>query len=193
MGIRSDGAWRVFNGLVAASLLLAQAACAPSLDADGIYPVIELSSPDLTNESIPKKNTCDGEAISPALNWSAVPENTRSLVLLVTAKDSPLTFITGPFVHWVLYDLPPQTRGLPEGVPAQELRPDGSKQGKNGFDRTGYLGPCPVGPYPHRYSFTLYALDSSLNLPGGASKSEVLAAMQGHVVGQGRFVGRYQR
>ncbi len=93
----------------------------------------------------------------------------------------------------MLYDLPPDKRELPEGTPNQEQLPDGSRQGRNGFDKIGYGGPCPPGSSPHRYVFDLYALDTRLDLPAGASKTQVVKAAQGHILASGELVGRYQR
>jgi Raf kinase inhibitor-like YbhB/YbcL family protein len=99
----------------------------------------------------------------------------------------------GVFTHWVLFNLPAATTGLPEAVPTQAQLQDGSLQGKNDFGRTGYGGPCPPSGRPHRYQFTLYALDQTLDLKAGASKKQVLDAMQGHILAQGRLTGTYQR
>jgi Raf kinase inhibitor-like YbhB/YbcL family protein len=132
---------------------------------------------------------CDGQDVSPELSWKSSPERTESFVLVVTDTDSPFGF---NFVHWVLYDIPPDERELPEGIANQQQLPDGSRQGHNGFDKIGYVGPCPPGHSPHRYVFDLYALDTKLNLPPGASKKQVLKAMKGHVLASGELVGRFQ-
>jgi Raf kinase inhibitor-like YbhB/YbcL family protein len=92
----------------------------------------------------------------------------------------------------VLYDLPAEKRELPEGLPNQAQLPDGSRQGQNDFDKTGYGGPCPPGKSAHRYVFALYALDSRLNLPIGATRKQVEKAMKGHVLAYGELIGRYQ-
>jgi Raf kinase inhibitor-like YbhB/YbcL family protein len=139
---------------------------------------LELRSSSFSGDTIPKMYACsrdncpcDGQDISPELSWKSPPECTESFALVVTDKDSPFGF---NFVQWVLYDIPPDKRELPEGIAKQKQLPDGSRQGHNGFDKIGYVGPCPPGHSPHRYVFDLYALDTKLNLPSGASKKQVL-------------------
>jgi Raf kinase inhibitor-like YbhB/YbcL family protein len=132
--------------------------------------------------TIPMKYTCDGQDISPPLEWSGTPEGTRSLVLISDDPDAPV----GTWVHWVLFDLPADTNSLPEG--AQDLGTDGN----NSWRRPGYGGPCPPSG-THRYFFKLYALDTVLNLEAGASKEEVEKAMQGHILAQGELMGKYER
>lgn len=96
-------------------------------------------------------------------------------------------------MHWVLYNLPPQTRDLPEGLPKQDQLPDAPRQGINDFDKIGYGGPCPPGKSPHRYVFSLYAVDSKLNLPASATRKQLEKASQGHVLAHGELTGKYQR
>jgi len=140
-------------------------------------------------DPIPSLYACDGDNISPPLQWDGVPEGTASLALIVDDPDAPV----GTFVHWVLYNLPAEARGLDAGVPVDAELPDGSMQGRNGARRTGYTGPCPPSG-THRYYFKLYALDTALDLaPDAATKDEVLAAMEGHVLAQTELMGRYQR
>jgi len=139
---------------------------------------------------IPAKFTCSGAGISPQLAWTAPPAKTASLALIVTDPDAP----RGTWVHWVLYNLPAAgTRALPEGLPALDQLPDGALQGRNDFGKIGYGGPCPPPGSPHHYVFTLYALDAKLNLPVGATRAQVEAAMQGHILASGRLVGMFQR
>jgi hypothetical protein len=113
----------------------------------------------------------------------------ESLALVCDDPDAP----RGTWVHWVLYDLPPDLAGLPEGVPAGPEPAPGGTHGKNDFGRLAYGGPCPPRGNPHRYFFKLYALDARLGLAAGATKEEVLDAMQGHVLAQGELMGTYQR
>ncbi|MFZ0979529.1 MAG: YbhB/YbcL family Raf kinase inhibitor-like protein [Candidatus Acidiferrales bacterium] len=150
---------------------------------------LQLASPSFANGEIPKKFTCDGDDTSPQLEWVAPPPATQSFALTVVDHDAPV----GSFVHWVLYDMPPEARGLPEGVPKQKQLPDGSRQGQNDFDKIGYGGPCPPGGSSHRYTFSLYALDSKLNLPPRASRSQLEAAVKGHILARGQFIARYKR
>ncbi|MCX7722324.1 MAG: YbhB/YbcL family Raf kinase inhibitor-like protein, partial [Verrucomicrobiae bacterium] len=122
---------------------------------------IQVTSPAFQDgKPIPSKYTCDGEDVSPPLNWTNVPPEAKSLVLISDDPDAPV----GTWVHWVLYDLPPTTAGLSEGVPKSSELPNGAKQGINDFRRIGYGGPCPPPGKPHRYYFKLYALDTVLGL-----------------------------
>src|SRR5512143_123775 len=138
--------------------------------------------------SIPRQHTCDGENVSPALSWSGAPEKTGSFALIVDDPDAP----GRTFVHWVVFDLPARSISLPQAVPAQRSIQTGGAQGVNDFGKVGYGGPCPPSG-THRYVFTLYALDGPLALPGRASKEDVVRAIEGHVLGQARLVGRYSR
>ncbi len=140
-------------------------------------------------DRIPDKYTCQGQDISPPLAWTEPPEVTQSLALIVDDPDAPV----GVFTHWVIFNIPSDSRGLPEAVPAQDQLPSGALQGKNGFGRTGYGGPCPPPGSPHRYQFTLYALEQPLDLKAGASKKQVLEAMQGRILAWGQLTGTYQR
>jgi hypothetical protein len=138
---------------------------------------------------IPEKFTCNGAGISPQLAWSAPPAGTASFALIVTDPDAP----GRTFVHWVLYGLPAETRALPEALPGIGQLADGSRQGRNDFGDLGYGGPCPPPGSPHHYIFTLYALDAKLNLPVGATRVQVEAAMQGHILARGELIGLFQR
>lgn len=137
---------------------------------------------------IPDKYTCDGMDISPPLSWSDIPEGTQSLALISDDPDAPM----GTWVHWVIYDIPAEIESLPESVPAEETLQDNTKQGKNDFGRIGYGGPCPPGG-THRYFFKLYALDTKLNLKPGLTKAKLLKAMDGHILGEGKLMGKYKR
>jgi len=152
-------------------------------------PTLELTSSSFRGGEIQKKFTCDDADTSPELAWAAPPAGTQSFALIVVDRDALL----GSFVHWVLYDLPAEKRELPEGLPKQERLPDGSRQGRNDFDKTGYGGPCPPGTSAHRYVFALYALDSRLNLPAGATRRQVENALKGHILAHGELIGGYQR
>lgn len=140
-------------------------------------------------EEIPAKYTCDGENVSPPLGWSDVPAGTNSLALIMDDPDAP----SGAFAHWVLFNLLPYTRELPEGIPPDGQLASGALQGKNDLGKVGYFGPCPPRGDVHHYRFTLYALDQPLDLAAGASKEQVLPAMQGHILAQGELAGTYQR
>lgn len=150
---------------------------------------IEVSSSAFQHEgTIPPKYTCDGEDVSPPLAWSGLPDEAKSLVLINDDPDAPV----GTWVHWVVYDLPPDSSGLPEAVPAEETLESRAKQGRNSWGRIGYGGPCPPSG-THRYFFKLYALDTQLGLPPGKTKEDVEQAMEGHIVAQGELMGRYSR
>jgi len=138
---------------------------------------------------IPVKYSCNGESISPPLDWSEVPTGTASFALILDDPDAPV----GVFTHWVIFNLPPDTRGLPEALPKDGTLASGALQGKNGGGSTRYIGPCPPRGTPHHYRFTLYALDKSLDLAAGASKDQVLQAIEGHILAQSQLVGLYQR
>jgi Raf kinase inhibitor-like YbhB/YbcL family protein len=175
---------------VAAGVLLLGAALPGCHSSAARGQTMNLSSTSFQDGSrIPAKYTCSGANISPQLAWSAPPAGTVSLALTVTDPDAP----RGTWVHWVMYNLPAGTRALPEGLPALGQLPDGALQGRNDFGEIGYGGPCPPPGSPHHYIFTLYALDSKLNLPVGATRAQVEAAMQGHILASGRLVGIYQR
>lgn len=135
-------------------------------------------------QPIPRRFTADGEDLSPPLAWSAVPPQTRSLAILCDDPDAP----RGDWVHWVLYNLPGGVQHLEEGkVPAEAVA------GINDFRKPGYNGPSPPAGKPHRYVFHLFALDTTLGLPAGASKAQLLQAIDGHVLGQGELTATYQR
>lgn len=150
----------------------------------------ELSSPVIgPNVPIPKKYTCDGADVSIPLEWRDPPNGAQSFALITDDPDAP----GRTWVHWVIHNLPADARRLPEGVPTTKMLPDGSRQGMNDFGRLGYGGPCPPPGRPHRYVFTLYALDAVLAAAAGASKTSLLKAMTGHVLGQAQWTGRYGR
>lgn len=151
---------------------------------------IRITSPAFgEGQPIPAKHTCDAENISPALSWDKAPDAARSLALICDDPDAP----AGTWVHWVLYDLPATTRGLPEGAGGDTTGPGGAVQGRNDFGKTGYGGPCPPGGGPHRYFFKLYALDRMLNLKPGGTRRDVENAMKGHILAEGKLMGTYRR
>ena len=151
---------------------------------------LSISSPAFQDgEKIPAKYTCQGQDISPPLKWNRVPNETQSLALILDDPDAP----SGVFTHWVIFNLPPDSRELPEAMPAASQLPSGALQGKNDFGKIGYGGPCPPPGYPHRYRFTLYALDRQLDLKAGSSKKQVLHTMEGHILAQVQLTGTYQR
>jgi Raf kinase inhibitor-like YbhB/YbcL family protein len=133
--------------------------------------------------TIPRKYSCDGENVSPPLSWSGIPDGAQSLALIVDDPDAP----GRTYVHWVLFNIPPGQDGLPER--AQNI----GVGGKNNANKTIYSGPCPPPGSTHRYFFKLYALDAQLNLSLGATKADLLQAMEGHILAQGELMGKYKR
>lgn len=142
--------------------------------------------------AIPSRYTCDGSNVSPPLAWTELPEGTKSLALIVTDPDAPDPKAPKTtWVHWVLYDLPAEAKGLREAIPVKGL-PEGTLEGSNDWGRTGYGGPCPpIGR--HRYVHTLYALDKTLADLDRPTRAAVLAAMEGHVLASAELIGTYQR
>lgn len=140
--------------------------------------------------NIPRKHTCQGDDVSPPLAWSGIPDGTQSLVLIVDDPDAPdPAKPQRVWVHWVLYNLPPDSSGLAEAVTADAL-PEGAENGLNDWDRTGYGGPCPpIGR--HRYFHKLYALDVRLDGLSSPRKADVEAAMRGHVLAEAVLMGTY--
>jgi hypothetical protein len=142
------------------------------------------------NGAIPARHTCDGQDRSPPLVWAGLPSNTKSLVLIVDDPDAPDPAAPRmTWVHWLLYNIPPETAGLPEGV---TVLPAGTRQGVNDWQRPGYGGPCPpVGR--HRYFHKLYALDAVLPDLKQPTKAALEKAMQGHILAHAELIGLYQR
>jgi Raf kinase inhibitor-like YbhB/YbcL family protein len=143
-------------------------------------------------DTIPSKYTCVGADISPPLTWGGVPKTARSLVLIVDDPDAPDPRAPKKtWVHWVLYNIPANISGLPEGMRSAKL-PPGTKEGLNDWKQTGYGGPCPpIGR--HRYYHKLYALDTVLEGMNTPTKTRIEAAMKGHVIAQTELVGTYQK
>ncbi len=153
-------------------------------------PALAVSIPGLAEgETLPVRHTCDGDDVSPRLMWDGVPDGTVSFALVMEDPDAPV----GTFTHWLLCDLAGSARGLPEGIPPEETvrEPVSAVQGRNGFRTVGYRGPCPPAGRPHRYCLRLYAIDEELDLPGGFSKVQLAAAMEGHIVATGELMHRY--
>lgn len=152
---------------------------------------LELSSAAFEHKGpIPVRHACHGENLSPPLAWNQPPPGTVSYALIM---DDPDAVPVAGFVwdHWLLFNLPAQVTSLAEGVPQEGELADGSRQGENSSNRLGYAGPCPPGGQTHGYVFRLYALDTTLDLPAGASKEEILQAMEGHILAQAELVGMY--
>ena len=156
-------------------------------------PAVHITSTAFADQSpIPALYTCEGRDISPPLQWSGLPEGTRSLALIVDDPDAPdpaAPRVT--WVHWVVYNLPPTVAGLPEQTAAGRL-PQGAREGLNDWKRTGYGGPCPpIGR--HRYFHRLYALDIVLPDLGAATRNDLDRAMRGHILAEAVLMGTYQK
>ncbi len=157
-----------------------------TMSTDSTARIVLTSSAFKEGEMIPKKYTCDGPDISPPLRWDSVPSQAKSLALIADDPDAPM----GTWVHWVIFNIPPHISDLPENVSPKDSLLSGALQGRNDFRKVGYGGPCPPGG-THRYYFKLYALDTMLKLKSGCSKGDLLKAMEGHIVGEGRLMGKY--
>ena len=152
---------------------------------------LRISSPAFTDGGeIPASFTCEGRDLSPELLFEGAPEGTQSLALIVDDPDAPDPAAPKmTWVHWVLFDLPADAAGLPEGV---TTLPGGTKEGLNDWKRTGYGGPCPpIGR--HRYFFKLYALDTNLTHLEQPTKAKLLQAMEGHILADAQIIGTYQK
>jgi Raf kinase inhibitor-like YbhB/YbcL family protein len=172
---------------------LAIATLLPTL-AQGDAMSFSLSSPAFgDNASVPVRYTCEGEDLSPPLEWAGAPQGTKSFALIVDDPDAPDPKAPKrTWVHWVLYDIPTSVNELPEGAGKKARLSAGIREGQNDWKRTGYGGPCPpIGR--HRYFHKLYALDAVLPDLKEPTKAQLLDAMQGHVLGEAQLVGTYQK
>ena len=157
---------------------------------------ITVESPTLkADQPIPRDYTADGRNVSPPLTWSQTPAGTKEFAVVCGDPDAGNP---PPFVHWVIYKIPPTAKGLPENVPFEPGAPmpqeiAGAVQGNSGFRRPIYRGPAPPPGKVHHYHFVVYALDASLDLKPGLTRAELLTAIQGHVIGQGELVATYER
>jgi Raf kinase inhibitor-like YbhB/YbcL family protein len=140
-------------------------------------------------EPIPARYTCEGENLSPYLSWAGAPDGTVSFALIVEDPDAPI----GVFTHWILFNIPSSTGELKEGTGNQVQTGIGALHGKNDMNKNMYGGPCPPPGKPHRYQFTLYALDTTLDLAEGISRKQALAAIEGHVLAQNTLTGTFGR
>ena len=150
---------------------------------------LTVTSPAFAERSmIPSKYTCDGRNISPPLKWDNVPSGTKTFALISDDPDAPV----GVWVHWVMWNIPADTKELAENLPTEKNLPNGSQQGITDFQRHGYGGPCPPSG-THRYYFKVYALDTELDLPNTSTKKDLLKAIHGHILAQGQLMGKYKK
>lgn len=186
---KHDTLSRIIVGLAALPLIVAGASGCKSEappPAPGETGLAVFSTAFQEGGSIPARYTCDGENTSPQIAWEEPPAGTKSLVLIMEDLDAPL----GVFTHWVVYNIPPDSRELREGVPTDSRLEDGTLQGENSFKKTAYGGPCPPAG-THRYQFTVYALDTTLGLEAEVNKKQVIEAMEGHILARGMLTGSY--
>jgi len=159
---------------------------------------MQLTSPVFQNgQPIPIQFTSERFDLSPPLEWSEIPKHTQEFALLVEDPDAPVSpFKDNPYTHWVAYHIPANVTALPPGLPQEKVveLPISLNQGKNSFGKIGYDGPLPPeGHGLHHYIFTLYALDQELKLDAGASKHDLLKAIEGHVLAASQLIGTYER
>jgi Raf kinase inhibitor-like YbhB/YbcL family protein len=139
-------------------------------------------------QPIPRAYSCSGVNVSPPLEWTGVPKAAKTIAIVVDDPDAP----GGPWVHWLLYNVPADNIGFVENVPMSETLKAGGFQGKNDFGKIGYGGPCPPSG-THRYFFKLYAVDAELPLTAGATRADLEKALAGHVLAQGELMGTFQK
>lgn len=189
----SSGVALICISVVAAmSVVEARTSLLPGEKENIVMPMIIMSPSFKHDGVIPARHTCDGLNISPLLQWTGVPVGSKSLALIVDDPDAPNPDAPKmTWVHWVVYNIPPDSNGLPETASAEGL-PPGTLQGLNDWHDTGYQGPCPpIGK--HRYFFKLYALDIVLPDMKRPAKAALEKAMRGHVLVQSELIGLYQR
>jgi Raf kinase inhibitor-like YbhB/YbcL family protein len=175
--------------MLLASLVTAGCSQEPKAAKGHVMKMTLTSTAFANGQPIPVKFTGDALDVSPPLAWANPPSGTKSFALIADDPDAP----AGTWVHWVVYDLPPTTTGLAEDERKAPQLANGAKQGLNDFKKTGYGGPVPPPGKVHRYLFKLYALDTMTGLAPGATKQDLLKALDGHVLGEGQLMGTYQR
>ena len=180
---------RLHTFSLTALLVLFSASAIPASGIAADASSFQLSSSAFANDAvIPAQYTCNGAQESPPLAWTGVPENAKSLALIVEDPDAP----SGNFVHWVVYNIPATKRGMTGKKPGR-LFPGGGEEGMNGAGKMGYFGPCPPPGSPHHYHFKLFALDKNLNLGLQPDAKSERDAMKGHIVASAEFVGIFSR
>ena len=148
----------------------------------GDLSALTVTSPDLAGGTFPREFTCDGANRLPRLQWSTPPSGTQELAVEMLDPDAP----GGTFTHWLAY-------GIPAGITRPAAMPTGVAEGVNDFGQRGYGGPCPPRGAAHHYHFVVFALDTRLDLPAGARRSDLDARISGHVLGRGELVATYRR
>ena len=179
----------LFAGLLTLSACAPASTGIPAANSSESTVKLALTSPAFTDgDMIPEDYTCNGPDTSPALTWGEPPAGTKSFALHMIDIDAH----SGPFVHWVIFNIPAASRGLPASVPTTAQLADGSLQGLNNAAMMGYAGPCPPEG-TQRYVFTLYALDITLNLSTDANDDTMVKWMQGHILAQGQLTGKFAK
>ncbi len=154
-----------------------------------------VSSGFASGAAIPRQYTCDGADQAPELHWGDppvhgdVPAGTVTFALVMDDPDAP----SGTWVHWIVWNIASGEHGLTANFPRLGDRPNGTRQGRNDFGKIGYNGPCPPPGKTHRYFFRVYAVDTKLELPPGATRAELDAALKGHVLAEAEYMGTYRR
>ncbi|MHC1782771.1 MAG: YbhB/YbcL family Raf kinase inhibitor-like protein [Anaerolineaceae bacterium] len=185
-----NGACSLSGALLAAVAGILLISPAPLVIGETRMADIQISSSVFQNGAvIPQKYSCDGENLSPVLQWSGLPEGAKSLALIADDPDAPI----GTFTHWVVYNMTTDLTGIPEGTPKTGEVVGLGTQGSNSYGRVGYDGPCPPRGQSHRYFFKLYALDLPTDLPAGLESAGLQRAMQGHILAQGQWMGTFKR
>jgi Raf kinase inhibitor-like YbhB/YbcL family protein len=178
------------TSLAAAAALLFVVAPHKDLSAQQLHTIIVESPTMRTGEMMPRQYTPDGRNDSPPITWRNLPSGTRQIAVIIEdhgAGNPP------PWVHWIIYNIPGTATGLPEGIPIDPAAPmppglEGATQGNNGWGRAIYRGPAPPAGRTNEYNTVVYALDAELNLPPALTRAELLAAMEGHIIGRGEMV-----
>ncbi len=183
---------RMVRFVLLAVLVVVLTACgsANSSASSADQPFALTSSAFAANQTIPKSNSCEGENLSPALAWSAAPAGTKSFVLILDDPDA-VPVVGYVYDHWIVFNIPATTTSLPAGVPTDKALSDGSQQSPNSGHTIGYSGPCPPNGQTHKYVFTLYAVDSLLDLTSGSTKEQILKAIEGHTLAKAELAGNF--
>lgn len=180
--------WKIISSIIIVICLICSSRASAAGEVDDTMKISVTSIAFKEGEMIPRKYTCDGDEVSPPLAWSGIPADTKSIALIADDPDAP----RGDWVHWLMINIPPDVKGLPENIVPKETLENGATQGKNDGGGFGYGSPCPPSG-THRYYFKIYALDTKLNIGSALTKKSLLKAMEGHILAEGRLMGRYKR
>ena len=181
--------------IVSIGTAAAQQGNAPAATPRPAAPILRLTAPGFSDGGpIAKQNTCQGASLSPELHWSNAPKGVASFVVIMHGTDNHPAKGMADEMFWVLWNVPGDAMGVPEGVPATAQLPDGTMQAKGGREVIGYRAPCPPpGSGPHHYIFELYAVDQKIDLTPQAARADVMKAIDGHILGASAYVGVFQQ